>query len=168
MNRIIVLDTETTGLSVINGGRVIEIGAVALENGEVVAEFETLVNTGTPVTHSAYRVHRISRAMLADKPKPQEVWPIFRQFVGDLPLVSHNAWFDKAFILNELALTGIAMTNNWHCTVRLARSKLPHLPNHCLETVYRCLFGELPKGIKRHRAIDDARMAARIWVELGG
>lgn len=166
MERTVILDTETSGLSVGNGGRVIEIGAVAVENGQIVAELATLINTATPVSYAAFRIHGISQQMLSGKPAPEEVWPWFLEFVGDSPLVAHNAPFDRAFVQHELRLLGMELHNSWHCTVRLARRKLPRLSNHRLETVYRHLFGELPRDLQRHRALDDARMAARVWVEL--
>jgi DNA polymerase-3 subunit epsilon len=164
MERIVVVDTETTGLSVRNKGRVIEIGAVAIENGQIVAE----LNTNTAISYGAYRVHGISEQMLAGKPTPQEVWPWFVEFVGTSPLVAHNASFDSAFVQHELRLLGLSLANPWHCTVHLARRKLPRLMNHKLETVYKHLFGKLPEDVRQHRALDDARMAARVWVELGG
>ena len=168
MQRVIVLDTETTGLSVRNNGRVIEIGAVAVENGQIVAELATLINSGAPINYGAYRVHGISEQMLAGRPTPQEVWPWFLEFAGNSPLVAHNAAFDRAFVQHELHLLGMSLANPWHCTVRLSRRKLPRLMNHKLETVYKHLFGELPEEVQRHRALDDARMAARVWMELGG
>ena len=168
MNRVIVVDTETTGLSVKNGGRVIEIGAVAVENGQIVAELATLINSGGAISYGAFRVHGISEQMLADKPTPEEIWPWFVEFVGNSPLVAHNASFDRAFVHHELRLIRMELHNSWHCTVSLARKKLPRLPNHRLETVYKHLFGELAEDIQRHRALDDAKMAARVWMELGG
>ncbi len=168
MHRIVVVDTETTGLSVKNGGRVIEIGAVAVENGQVVAELATLINTGAVINYGAFRVHGISQHMLTDKPTPENVWPGFVEFVGDSPLVAHNAPFDRAFVQYELHLLGMPYANPWHCTLQLCRRKLPRLFDHRLETVYRHLFGGLPEDVQRHRALDDARMAARVWMELGG
>ncbi len=168
MVRSIVIDTETTGLSVKNGGRVIEIGAVAVENGQIVAELATLINTGTPISYGAFCVHGISEQMLAGKPTPYKVWPTFIEFVGNSPLVAHNAPFDQAFVQHELHLLRMPLANPWHCTVQLARRKLPCLANHRLDTVYRYLFGRLPEELQRHRALDDARMAARVWMELGG
>lgn len=168
MQRIIVVDTETTGLSVRNGGRVIEIGAVVIEQGIVVAELATLINTGSPISYGAFRVHGISQPMLAGKPTPVDVWPRFLEFAGSSPLVAHNAAFDRPFIQNELRLLGLDFDNQWHCTMQQARRRLPRLPNHRLDTVYTWLFGALPEGVQRHRALEDARMAARIWIELGG
>jgi len=164
--RHVVVDVETTGLSVARGGRVIEVGAVAIEDGCVVAELDTLICVDAPIAAGAYRVHGISSDMLDGKPAPAEVWPRFLEFVAGAPLAAHNAPFDSAFIRHELARLGKRLPNRWHCTVRLARRKLPELGNHRLETVYRHLFGEIPGGAQRHRALDDARLAARVWVEL--
>lgn len=168
MGRIIVVDTETSGLAVRNGGRVIEVGAVAVEDGQVVDELSTLIDTGTPICYSAWRVHGISADMLAGKPTPEEVWPQFREFVGESLLVAHNAPFDRTFILHEMGRLAMRLPNPWRCTVSLARKLLPYLPDHRLDTVHQHLFGPLPPEINRHRALDDARMAARIWMKLGG
>lgn len=163
-----VIDVETTGLNVARGGRVIEVGAVAVENGLLVAEFDALINVAVPVSYGAFSVHGISQQMLEDQAQPQDVWPAFREFVGDGMLVAHNAPFDRAFVCHELARLGIGLPNSWNCTLRLARQKLPHLPNHKLDTVYRHLFGSLPQSARRHRALDDAWIAAMIWVKLQG
>lgn len=166
--RVVVVDVETTGLSARQGSRVIEVGLVMVEDGHVVAEFESLIDCGAPISYGAFRVHGISEAMLAGQPSPAEVWPQVVDFVGSAPLIAHNAPFDRGCVLRELELLGLKrLKNPWHCTVRLAR-KVLRLDNHRLETVYRHLFGELPCTMQRHRALDDARLAARVWVELGG
>jgi DNA polymerase III subunit epsilon len=165
-NRLIVVDVETTGLSVARGGRVIELGAVAVEEGAIAAELDTLICVDAPISYGAFRVHGISREMLSEKPGPEEVWPWFLKFVGMSPLVAHNSAFDSAFIRKELSLLGLSLDNRWHCTVRKSRRVLPHLPDHRLDTVYRHLFGNLPKDLRRHRALDDARMTARVWLAM--
>jgi DNA polymerase III subunit epsilon len=164
--RKVVVDVETTGFSALRGGRVIEIGAVAIESGRIVGELGTLIDTGAEISYGAFRVHGISEAMLRGKPGPEDVWPQVREFIGDADLVAHNSPFDSAFVRHELALLGHGLANHWHCTVRLARKRLPHLPNHRLDTVYRHLFGDFPPGAARHRALDDARHTAQIWLEL--
>jgi DNA polymerase-3 subunit epsilon len=168
MIRTVIIDVETTGLSVKRGGRVIEVGAVAVVGGVIVDELDTLIDTGTAISYGAYQVHGISEEMLRGKPQPDDVWNSFLEFVGDDLLVAHNASFDSSFVRNEVSLLGGLIPNSWHCTVRLARRCLPHLSNHKLDTVYRHLFGSLPVSVRRHRALDDARLAARIWVELKG
>jgi DNA polymerase III subunit epsilon len=166
--RLVVVDVETTGLSAARGGRVIEVGAVMLENGIVAAELDTLIRVDASISYGAFRVHGITGEMLAGKPIPSEVWPLFMEFIGGSPLIAHNAPFDSAFIRNELAQLGISLANRWHCTVRKSRRLLPQLPNHRLDTVYRHLFGAIPTGMRRHRALDDARLAAAIWLALEG
>lgn len=159
----IAVDTETSALSCRHGGRVIEVAAVRVVQGEIVDEFSSLINTATPISASAYRVHGISSDMLVGQPAPQQVWTHFQQFVGSTPLVAHNAPFDRTIIGNELASLGTTLRNAWHCTVAMARLRLPSLPNHRLETIYRHYFGELPPFVSTHRALTDARMVARIW-----
>lgn len=166
MNRTVIIDVETTGLSVKRGGRVIEVGAVEVVGNSIVAEFDTLIDTGAEISYGAYLVHGISQEMLCGKPQPEEVWKRFLEFAGDAQMVAHNAPFDSSFVRHEVALLGDTIPNSWHCTVRLARRCLPHLANHKLDTVYRYLFGSLPESVQRHRALDDARLAARIWVKL--
>ena len=165
-SRCVVVDVETTGLSPGRGGRVIEIGAVAVENGEIAAEFSTLINANSPIAPGAYRVHGISRAMLRGKPAPDDVWPSFLRFIADSPLIAHNSPFDSSFIRHELALLGQHLPNPWHCTVRLARRRLPFLSNHRLETVARHLIPDLPADLRLHRALDDARLTAKVWLAL--
>ncbi len=164
--RTVIVDVETTGWSVRTGGRVIEIGAVAVEGELIVGELSTLINTGTPIHWGAQKVHGISSFMLRGKPTPEDAWPSFLDFFADSPLVAHNSPFDSGFIRHELSLLGLHLPNHWHCTVRLARKCLPHLPNHKLETVARHLLGEIPTECRLHRALDDARITAKIWMEL--
>ncbi len=164
--RTVVVDVETSGMSAGKGGRVIEVGAVVLEGGMIVAEFDSLINSGAPIHYGAYRVHGISEEMLRGQPTPEDAWERFRKFIGNAQLVAHNAPFDSSFIRHEFSLLNISLPNAWDCTLRLSRHKLPQAPNHRLETVYRYLFGIIPASVKRHRALDDARLAARIWVKL--
>ena len=133
--RIVVVDVETTGLSAQRGGRVIEWGPWPWRI-VIVAEFATLIDTGAAISYGAYRVHGISEEMLSGQPEPAEVWPRFWEFVGNAHLVAHNAPFDSTFVRHECGRVGMELVNPWHCTVRLARKRLPHLPNHKLDTVY--------------------------------
>lgn len=166
LKRYIACDVETSDLSPAHGGRVIEIGAVMLEDGQIVDEFGTLINVGCSIHWAAERVHGISRRMLAGMPEPEEVWGDFRTFIGEYPLVAHNAAFDAAFLRHEMTMLGIHMNNRFFCSLALSRKCLPHLPNHRLATVAHHLLGAMPPTIKLHRALDDARLAAKIWMAL--
>lgn len=165
-DRLVVVDVETTGVATARGGRVIEIGAVAIEDGRIAGEFSSLIDSGAQISFHAYQVHGISAQMLSGQPLPHQIWPDFANFIGTAELIAHNAPFDRSYVCHELSLLGTTLTNPWHCTVRLARKRLPQLPNHKLDTVYRHLFGSLPSGVQRHRALDDARMTAQVWLKL--
>lgn len=166
MNRIIVLDVETTGLSPARGDRVIEIGAVVVEGERFVDEFTTLIRTDHPIHWAAQKVHGISDAMLQGAPCPQDVWPEFARFIGSSTLIAHNASFDLGFLRQEFSRLGLSLPNAHHCTLSLSRRRLPHLPNHRLETVARHLLGGIPEDCRLHRALGDARLAALVWLAM--
>jgi len=109
--RYTVFDFETTGLSPLRGGRVIEIGAVAVEEGEICGEFHSLVNPGVPVPWAAQRVHGISAEMLEKEPRPEDAFSSFMGFVQGAVLVAHNAPFDLGFLRSELQILGLGLDN---------------------------------------------------------
>ncbi|MDT8316860.1 MAG: 3'-5' exonuclease [bacterium] len=164
--RTVVFDLETTGLSPFRGDRIIEIGAIIVEGGSIVREYHSLIDAGRPVSIHAFKVNGINREMLAHAPKPETVMPEFKDFISDSVLVAHNAKFDIGFLRYEFSRQGIAFSNRHHCTLTDARRLYPKLQNHRLETVYRHLFGALPDKVNMHRALDDARMTARVWMEI--
>ncbi|MBE9572992.1 MAG: 3'-5' exonuclease [Proteobacteria bacterium] len=166
-DRYVALDVETTGLSPKNGDRVIEIGAVAIENQSIVAEFSSLIDVDKMIPWQVQQVHGITDAMLIGKPKPDEVLPVFYKFIAGSILVAHNASFDIRFLRNEFALLGMSLNNRSLCTLKMSRKRYPHLPNHKLETVSRYLLGKLANQMRMHRALDDARLAGMIWLEMG-
>lgn len=164
--KYIVVDVETTGMSTARGDRVIEIGAVAIERGHMCEEFTTLIRIEQPIHWAAQQVHGISADMLRDQPLPAEVWPQFAQFISGAVLIAHNASFDTGFIRHELSRCGLSLPNRSICTVQRSRRYLPKLANHRLETVARHLLGEIPTGTRMHRALDDARLTAQVWLAL--
>ena len=103
-NRYVALDVETTGLSPKNGDRVIEIGAVAIKDRCIVAEFSSLINSGKSIPWQVQHVHGITNEMLGGEPKPDEVWSEFYKFIAGSILVAHNASFDIGFLRHEFAL----------------------------------------------------------------
>ncbi len=165
-NEIVALDVETTGLSPQRGHRVIEIGAVRVVNGELTEEFHSLIDCGVSISMSAQRIHGITPAMLRGQPPPAVAFGAFRNFIGHALLVAHNAPFEISFLQHEFGRLGWPLSNRFRCTLRTSRRRLHMLPDYRLETVARHLFGPMPAGIRRHRAIDDARLVARVWVAL--
>lgn len=162
----VVLDVETTGLSPGNGDRVIEVGAVAIEGRIAVAEFHSLVFVRKPIPTLVQQIHGITNEMLIGNPEPEEVFPRFREFIGNSLLVAHNAQFDIGFLQHEFGRLGLGLNNRYRCTLEMSRKRYPRLPNHKLETVYRHLFGRMTGEVQMHRALGDARMVARVWLDL--
>jgi DNA polymerase-3 subunit epsilon len=167
-SRHVAVDIETTGLYPQRGARIVEIGAVALEGGGCVAEFETLIDCRKEIPRRVQEVHGISTEMLAGQAPPEEAFPSFLRFASRSTLVAHNAKFDINFLRYELARLGLGMNNAYVCTLRMSRRLYPQLANHKLETVARHLLGPLPVGTRLHRALEDARLVAKVWMALEG
>ena len=95
----IVLDTETTGLD-FTKEKIIEFAAIRLENGKIKDTFQTLINPEQHIRKSSMAIHGISQEMVADAPTEKEILPQIAEFIGEYPIVAHNAIFDHSF-LNE-------------------------------------------------------------------
>lgn len=162
---VVVLDVETTGISAARGERVIEVGAVRVVEGRLEERFNSLVSTSRPISPGALAVHKITPAMLAGQPGPEEVFADFARFIGSDILVAHNAGFDMRFLKAEFARLGQRLTNSHYCTLKLSRLCYPDLRSHKLEILGRYLFGELA-DTRHHRALDDAELAARLMLRI--
>ena len=165
-HEIVAFDVETTGMSPSRGHRIIEIGAVRIIGGELREEFHSLIDCGESVSIAAQRIHGITKAMLHGQPQPVEVYSRFRAFIGKATLAAHNARFDLSFLRNEFSRLGWPLPNRTLCTLGACRRHLHALPDYRLETVARRLLGPLPPGSHLHRALEDARLVARVWGAL--
>ncbi|WP_434634932.1 3'-5' exonuclease [Chromobacterium sp. CV08] len=163
--RIAVIDFETNGASPGPDCRATEIGVAMVEDGRVVDRFQSLMNAGVWVPPMIERLTGISNAMLRDAPPAGQVMAEAARFVGDAPLVAHNAGFDRKFWDYELAQLGLARRQEFACTVLLSRRLLPQAPDHKLGTLAR--WAGLPDTGRAHRALADAEMAAQLWLFLG-
>lgn len=167
--REIVLDTETTGLSPNEGHRIIEIGCVELINlmpTGVVRQWYLNPDRDVPV--EATRVHGITTAFLADKPRFAEVVGDLLEFLGDVPVVAHNAGFDLGFLnaeLGKLGLKPIAASRAVD-TVEMARRLFPGAHAN-LDTLCKRFNIDLTKRTK-HGALLDAQLLAEVYLELRG
>jgi DNA polymerase III subunit epsilon len=161
---VIVLDFETSGLSPRRGDRAIEIGAVLVAGNRIGDRFQSLINPGMVVSPFIEQLTGISNAMLVDAPSGAEVMARFLQFIGNHPLVAHNAPFDGRFLDAELARMGRTLNNELFCTLKLARRIYPHIASHKLETLVR--YKKLPINGAFHRALGDAEMTARLWLTM--
>ncbi len=162
--RIIVIDFETTGLSARGGDRVIEVGAVALQQGAVVDRFQSLVNPGYRINTFIENYTHISNAMLAAAPDSRSVMPQLRDFIADSVLVAHNASFDRGFLDAEYQRLGYPGSRPFICSMRVARRLYPHAPNHRLGTLVN--YARLPQCGEFHRALADAEMTGYLWLHM--
>jgi len=161
---VIVLDFETTGLSTRYGGRAIEIGAVLIENSRITDRFQSLMNPGGRISPFIEAYTGITNEMVAAAPPCAEVMEQFAEFIGDLPLVAHNASFDRSFLDLELGFINRSRNSRMACSMLAARRVFPDAPNHRLATLVR-YCGIQTNGIF-HRALADAEMTGRLWLAM--
>ena len=168
--REIVLDTETTGLDPAAGHRIVEIGCVELSNHVATGlTWQRHLNPERDMPIEAERVHGLSAAFLADKPRFAEVVDDLLGFVGDARLVIHNASFDLAFLNMELGRIGrapIALTRAID-TVGLARRKIPPGAPASLDALCRRFSIDLTVR-EKHGAEIDCGLLADVYIELLG
>ncbi|WP_026971577.1 3'-5' exonuclease [Aliagarivorans marinus] len=163
-NSLIVLDFETTGLSPDQGDRAIEIAAVKLQRGQVVDEFQALMNPGRRVNSFIESYTGISNEMLSSAAPCEQVMGEFYQFIGDTPLLAHNASFDMKFLNGEFARIGLSCNSPALCSLLTARRLLPDAPNHKLGTLVDYLG--IDHDGQYHRALFDAQMTAQVWLAM--
>src|SRR6202453_5143053 len=165
--REIVLDTETTGLSPVDGHRVLEIGAVEIIHQVLTGKvFHTLINPERDVPQDAVRVHGHSSAVLKEKPVFASIVDGFLAFIGDSKLVIHNADFDVRFMNAELARLGLATIDMDRVvdTLALARKKHPGAPNSLDALCDRYRIDRSRRV--RHGALLDAEILVEVYCEL--
>jgi DNA polymerase-3 subunit epsilon len=167
--REIVFDTETTGLDPLQGHRLVEIGCIELVNripsGQV---FHRYVNPDRDMPHEAFAVHGLSLEFLQDKPRFPDICEELIEFIGDAPLVAHNASFDLGFLNAEferckkMLLTRDRLVD----TLMLARRRHPGGSNRLDDLCAR--YGIDNSRRTKHGALLDAELLAEVYVELIG
>jgi len=161
---VIVLDFETTGLSANMGDRAIEIGAVLVEQGEITASFQELMNPGMKVSAFIEDYTGITNAMLREAAPCGEVMARFSDFIADHNLVAHNASFDKRFLDAEFARISCTYSGEFACSLLAARRIFQNAPNHQLGTLVN--YTNIPSQGNFHRALYDSEMTAKLWVAM--
>ena len=160
MNRIAVIDFETTGTSPNLGDRATEVAIVMTEGGRVVDRFQSLMNAGVRIPSFITQLTGITNAMVAAAPPAAQVMAEAARFVGDAPMVAHNAGFDRRYWQAELAHCRLPAAQPFACTVLLSRRLYPEAPSHKLGQLVDW-FG-LPRTGQAHRALADAEMATEL------
>jgi len=166
--RVVVVDTETTGRSHENGDRIVEIGCVeVVGNMETGRTYHTYVNPGRHVEEEARAVHGLSDEFLADKPRFRAIHRELFEFIGDAPLVIHNAAFDVGFLNMERKLVGLPpIANEIRDTLRLAHLKWPG-QRASLDALCSRL-GVDNSGREIHGALLDASLLAQVYIKMMG
>ncbi len=165
--REIVLDTETTGLDPLRGDRLVEIGCIELLNRIPSGQtFHRYVNPQRDVPEEAFKVHGLSAQFLADKPLFADVCDDLLAFIGDAPLIIHNASFDIAFINAELDRCGKGALARERLidTLTLARRKFVGVRNSLDDLCAR--YGIDNSKRTKHGALLDAELLAEVYLEL--
>jgi DNA polymerase-3 subunit epsilon len=162
---LIVLDLETTGLRAEAGDRITEVGLVRIEDGHITARFQSLVNCGVRVPDYITAFTRITQRMVDDAPPVAEVLREVAAFIGETPVVAHNASFDQRFFLRECRRQRIGVVvEPFICSLRLARRVYPELPSHSLGALAHRL--QLAHCGASHRAAADAEMTAQLMQRM--
>lgn len=167
--REIVLDTETTGFDPASGDRIVEIGCVELiDHFPTGADYHVYINPERDMPEDAEKVHGLSAAFLSDKPLFADVAAAFLEFVGDAPLVIHNAAFDMKFLNFELARAGHPILADERAidTLAMARIKFPGARVSLDELCKR--FSIDATSRTKHGALIDSDLLAQVYLELLG
>ena len=167
--REIVFDTETTGLSPAGGDRLVEIGCIEMIGRvETGRSFHAYFNPDRSMPSEAEAVHGLSSIFLSDKPRFADKVEELLEFIGDSPLVAHNASFDFGFLNNELTLCSrplVCMTRMVD-TLVLARTRHPGA-KHSLDALCTRYGVDRSQRVK-HGALLDAQLLAQVYIELTG
>lgn len=160
-----VFDTETTGLEPSNGDEIIQIGAVHLLNGRLIAQetFDQLVNPGFPIKPAGIPIHGITDAMVRGQPGIDAVLPNFHDFCADTVLIGHNAAFDMRFLQLKEARSGLRFSQPVLDTLLLSTLIHPGQESHRLEAIAERLG--IPLG-QRHNALADALMTGQVFLRM--
>ena len=165
----VVLDTETTGLSVKDGHRIVEIGCIELD--ELIPTkniFHFYLNPERKVSEEAFKVHGYSDEFLSDKKKFYEIADDFLNFIKDKKIIIHNAEFDIAHINNELSIAGKEKITKVHIvdTLDIARNKFPGSPINLDALCKRFRIDNSKR--EKHTALLDCELLAKVYINLLG
>jgi len=167
--REIILDTETTGLDPLRGDRLVEIGCVEMVNHMPTGQtYHVYLNPERDMPQEAFAVHGLSAEFLSDKPLFAAVVEDFLAFIGDAPLVIHNASFDIGFINAELDKVSRAAIGRDRLvdTLTLARRKHPGVSNRLDDLCSRYAIDNSRRT--KHGALLDAELLAEVYIDLIG
>ena len=162
----IVLDTETTGISIKEGHRIVEIGCIELENLiPTKKQFHCYLNPERKVSEKALEIHGYTDEFLADKKKFKEIADKFLEFINGKRLIIHNAEFDLSHLNNELSLMGVKkLSNEIIDTLVIAREKYPGSPVNLDSLCKRFRIDNSKRT--QHTALIDCDLLSKVYINL--
>ena len=165
LTEFVIFDVETTGLSPLDGDRIIEIAAVKVKSGIVTDKFYSLVNPQRSIPSQATQVNNITDDMIVSAPVSADILPQMIQFIGGACVAGHNVRFDLNFLCYELALIGRRLHDQTPAvdTLKMARELLPYLSNHKLAYLARSLGVVVDQT---HRAMADVEITVAVFLRL--
>ncbi|OAA30048.1 DNA polymerase III subunit epsilon [Kosmotoga arenicorallina S304] len=161
----VVVDTETTGSSPLSGDRIIEIAAIPIYHGKIYYElrFHSLVNPQVTIPASISSIHGLKNADVSDEPSMLEVFPRFKEYVGNAVIVGHSIAVDMKFFDIAAKETGtFPFSNDYIDTYELAKALFNAGPYSLAGLARRLKIKDSPT----HRAFDDARVGAKVFLAL--
>ena len=165
MDELVVIDFETTGLST-EYCRVIEIGAAIIKGKKITKTFSTLCQPGVRVPPFITELTGITNQMLKNKPSPEDIMPDLHHFIGERPILAHNASFDSQFLIAEMERVDLYVDNPMICTMLLARRIIQEAPNHKLNTLKKFINYKEQNDHHDHRALDDVKVTVALWLYI--
>ena len=169
MIKEVILDTETTGLDVKDGHRIVEIGCLELDNFVITSKkFHCFINPERKVSEQAFKVHGYSDEFLSKQKKFSDVAEEFLKFIENKKLVIHNASFDLSHLNNELVLLGKKKINQDVVvdTLEMARKKFPGSQNSLDALCKRFKIDNSKR--EKHSALVDCELLSKVYVNLAG
>ena len=160
-DKMVLLDCETTGGRA-KYHRVIEIGLLVIENGQLVETWQSFINPETIIPRHIQKLTGISLKMLENAPKFGEISELLQEKLKDRTLVAHNARFDYSFLKSEFERAGIAYSTKPLCSVKMSRNLYPQFKRHGLSEIIRRFDLNIEN---RHRALDDAQMIYGFFIK---
>lgn len=161
---IAIIDFETTGLDPHSGDRPTEVAVVFVRDQQIVDRFQRLINPGRHIPSFITSLTGITNAMVRSAPPVEIVMAELHGKIRDIPLIAHNASFDRKFLDNELAKIRRRRRQEFICSVRVARRVLRGASNYKLETLVKHVGLSFPSNA--HRALADAEITARLWIAM--
>jgi len=161
---IAFLDFETTGLYADGGDRPTEVAVVFVESQRIIDRYQSLIKTGTSISSAAISLNGITEATLRNAPSAATVMRQLYGKISDVPVIAHNASFDRKFLETELRRIGKRHENGMYCSMRIARRVYPDARNHKLGTLVE--HTGLTFSGQAHRAMADAEVTAKLWIEM--